>query len=113
MQRIGPHIELGEEFGLDDIKSKYAVQGFSKDKPKVGVRWHIAALKELVFVQTGPLSIDLLALQVAADRQHEPAVAVVGALIIVFFGRAAELAHHEHQRMFQMLTAEVFHECPE
>ena len=45
--------------------------------------------------------MDLAALHVAAEQEHQPAVPVVGPVVAVLAGGAPELGHDQHEGLLQ------------
>ena len=73
-----------------------ADQNFAKHLAIVGRDIEIAAVIELVGMQTGPLAIDLAAIDIAADDKHNITVAVVGAAAGILLKGTTEFTHYHN-----------------
>src|SRR3954465_4647065 len=68
-----------------------------KDGAEVGGESEIAALIQLLLLETGPTAMDAASFDTTADNEQRAGVAVVGAAVAVLAGHAAELGHrHDH-----------------
>src|SRR5678815_3785128 len=79
---------------LRDIRgAEVAFQGLGEDVAEVGRDCQIAALVELLAIETGPFAVDLAAFDVAAKDEHRVAVPVIRSAIAVLAHGASDRRH--------------------
>ena len=89
---------------MDGRIAKVAAYKLAENIAEVGGEGEIAALVELLFLQAGPLAVDLAAFDAAAHDEHGIRVAVIGAAIPVFVRSAAKLAHRDQDHIVHAIA---------
>src|SRR5678816_3536776 len=90
---------------LRDIRgAEVAFQGLGEDVAEVGRDCQIAALVELLAIETGPFAVDLAAFDVAAKDEHRVAVPVIRSAIAVLAHGASELRHRDEHHVLHAIA---------
>lgn len=84
--------EAGENFGEVAV-AEMIRDDFAEDAAVVGGDGEIALLVELVCTHAGPARVHFSAFHRASHNEHAIGVAMVGAAVAIFVGRAAEFGH--------------------
>jgi hypothetical protein len=94
----GPRLEARED-AREVGQPHRSAQGFGQRLTVVRRHRQVAPFIEGVLGQTRPTAVDPPAAHAGPQKHHHAAVAVVGAAVAVLLDHAAELGHHDDERV--------------